>query len=154
MTQIRTAIFGDIPAIYALIVDAHRRSRLAQYPIDEKMVKGLLVNAIQRQGNQFLAVADGEDGIEGLIFGLLQPLYHGLAVMEATDVLWIARPGAKATTALRLLKAMHKWAEKSGAAVIRQGATDAIGDPDKAGRVLRGRGMRAVGRIYEKEVRP
>ena len=157
---IRAARFGDVPAVYGLIADAHARSRFARFDLQEKAAKALLVNAIQRHGGDtvgstFLAVAEGEDGLEGFILGLLQPLYFVLDALEASDLFWIARPGADARTASRLLRAMHVWAEQAPRlGLIRQGTTDAVSDHRLSGRLLRRHGMAQRGLIFEKDQAP
>lgn len=153
---VRSATFSDIPAIYALMLDIHARSRLAHHAVNEKAAKSLLVTAIQRHGartsgGMFVAVADGPSGVEAFIMGVVQPIYHALDALEATDLYWVARPGAGATSAVRLLKAMHKWAASvPGVAQIRHGATDAAEDPRRTGRLLERQGFRQCGGIHER----
>jgi hypothetical protein len=156
--RIRIAKFGDIPAIFDMINEGHARSRYAGLcNVDEKRAKGIAMNAIQRhglltEGGCFVAVADGESGVEGFIIGILQPLYQVLDVLEATDLFWYARPNAHGATAARLLRVMHKWALSSPhVQVIRQGNSDAISDMALSGRILQRAGMRLTGNVYEKE---
>jgi hypothetical protein len=156
--EVRPARFGDIPGIHALLAEAHGRSTWAHLPLDGKAAKALLVQAIQRHGGQgngatFVGVAEGEAGIEGVIVGALQPVYFALSGLEATDLVWVVRPGSHAMTAGRLLRAMHRWAEASPRVVsIRQGTTDVLGDPERSGRLLERQGMRRTGRIHERRL--
>lgn len=158
-SKILAARFGDIPQIYDVLSDAHRRSRLSDYALNEKAAKALIMNAIQRHGgttagSQFVAVAGNGNGIDGFIIGILQPLYHVLEVLEATDVYWIAREGADPTAARRLLRSMHRWAGKSEKCVkIRQGNTDIITEANRSGLILERQGMACRGNIYEKDIR-
>jgi len=152
--RIRAAKFGDIPALYEIIVETHKRSRYAEGgEINEKRCKALLVQSIQRHGGSaegatFVAVADHGDGLEGFIIAVLQPIYLVGTVLEATDLFWIARPDAHATTALRLLKVMHKWVPVG--AIILQANSDIISDIELSGRVLERCGMHLIGHVYEK----
>ncbi len=152
--RIRTAKFGDIPALYEIIVETHERSRYADGgQVNEKRCKALLMQSIQRHGGTaegatFVAVADNGKGIEGFIIAILQPIYLVGSVIEATDLFWLARPGANAATAWRLLKAMHKWVPEG--ALIRQGNTDIVSDIELSGRMLERSGMRLIGHVYEK----
>lgn len=154
--KIRAARFSDVPALYEALAEAHQRSSLAGHAMNERAAKALMMNAIQRHGgttagSTFVAVADSGERIEGFILAVLQPLYQVLDVLEATDLFWIARDGANATTAVRLVSAMHVWARKApGLALIRQGNSDIITDPARSGRILQRRGMRKAGHIYEK----
>lgn len=157
--KIRAGKFGDVPEIFGLLREAHGRSRLAEYPLNEKASKAMIVNAIQRHGQQgaggqFVAVADNGVRLEGFIIGLLQPLYLVLDALEATDLFWITSPGAQAATAKRLVKAMHKWGRENPDVVkIQQGTTNVISDHRLSGRILKGTGMSVSGAIYEKETR-
>ncbi len=151
--RIRSAKFGDIPAIYEVMCETHARSRYVDIcKINEKRAKALVMQAIQRhggatEGSAFVAVADTGDGLEGFIIGVLQPLYLVLDILEATDLFWITH-NAHGATATRLLKAMHKWVPAG--AVIRQGNTDAVSDIELSGRMMERCGMRLTGHIYEK----
>lgn len=152
--RIRTARFGDIPAIYEIIFEAHKRSRYAELGrVDERRCKALIVQSIQRHGGTsdgatFVAVADNDGLVEGFIIAVLQPLYLVLDVLEATDLFWITKPGAHATSAGRLLRAMHKWVPVGP--VIRQANTDIISDIELSGRMMEQHGMRLTGHVYEK----
>ena len=153
MPRVRTARFGDIPAIYEIMCETHARSRYADIcKIDEKRAKALVMQAIQRhggaiEGSTFVAVADTGNGLEGFIIGVLQPLYLVLDVLEATDLFWGTRD-AHGATAARLLKAMHKWVPAG--TVIRQANTNAVSNIELSGRLLERRGMRLTGHVYEK----
>ena len=152
--KIRVAKFGDIPAIVDLTVTILSVSRYAKFcKADPKRIRSVAMQAIQRhggstEGSSFVAVADNGSKIEGLIIGVLQPLYLVFDVLEATDICWITRKGAHASTAGRLLKAMHKWAPPGS--VIRQGNTDIISDIELSGRLFERHGMKLCGHIYEK----
>ena len=156
--KIRRASFGDIPAIYRLIVESHQRSTYSERcQVDEKLAKATLFTSIQRNGmttvgGTFVAVAEADGEIEGAIVAILQPLYLVLDAIEASDVFWYARPGAHALTAARLLRAMHKWVPEG--AFIRQGNTAATGSEIVSGLLLERAGMRRVGGIYEKVKEP
>lgn len=154
--KVRPARFGDIFAIYGLMQEMHARSRWAGGAMSERRAKALLQQSIQRNGMKtaggaFVAVADtGEQGIEGFIVAILQPLYLVAEdLLEATDLFIYAREGADPLTAPRLLRAMHRWVPDG--ALIRQAVTDAITDPERSGALLEYTGMRRIGALYEKE---
>lgn len=151
---IRAMRFGDVPAVAAMMREAHAASRYARWGFNDKAAKALLTQAVQRHPSSlFAAVAERGDGaLDGFVVGLLQPLYHVIEATEATDLFLHAKPGSHGATGARLLRAMHKWAAERGAHVIRQGNTDAITDPAASGALLRRAGMRQTGSVYEKEV--
>lgn len=154
--QLRAATFGDIPSLAELIQETHEASRIKGLTLDLRATKALLLNAVQRNGTTtFVKVAEQPGGgLEGFILGVTQPLYHVLEELEAQDLFWIARPGAHAWTAARLLRSFHKWAlAQDKVAMIRQGVTNVVDDAsrDAAHRLLQRAGMNGAGAIYEKE---
>jgi glutathione synthase/RimK-type ligase-like ATP-grasp enzyme len=157
-SRIRKATFSDIPALARLMREAHARSRYQDVAsFSEQRAKALLMNAIQRDGGQsegstFVAVSDAH-GIDAFVIGMLQSVYMLSDDLEATDLFWYAKEGAAATSAKRVLRAMHRWAASCPKVVmIRQANTDAIVSPELSGRLLTGQGMRLTGNIYEKEL--
>lgn len=159
-SKVRKAQYGDIPVLCALLRGAHERSRFrAMARFSEARTKSVLMNAIQRdggthEGSVFVAVSDrGNRDIDAFIIGILQSIYMLSDDLEATDLFWYAKEGADATSARRVLRAMHKWATSCPDVVlIRQANTDAIVARDLSGRLLERQGMRMTGSIYEKEL--
>lgn len=158
--RIRTARFGDIPAMMSIMRDAHARSRYAHLEMNEVLAKSMLMSAIQRHsadirsgnklaGSHFVAVADNDGIVDGFILACLQPIYLVGKDLEATDLFFICSERAHGEAAARLLKAMHKWVPEG--CIIRQGVTDLVTGAERAGRLLERAGMRMVGTIYEKE---
>jgi len=143
-----------------LCQEATAASRYAAFSqLNDTQTKRALVEAVQRQKDQpdngatICAVADNGTCLEGLLIGTAFPLYHGLDVLLATDIIWFASKSAHATTGLRLLRAFHKWAERhEGSIVIRHGMTDAIGEPERVASAFKAAGFRACGHVYEKEI--
>lgn len=158
--SIRVAKFVDTREILRLCKEAAQASRYASFAsLDDVHTKRAIVETIQRQqdrpgsGATICAVADNGTCLEGLLIGTAFPLYHGLDVLMATDIIWFASSAAHATTGLRLLKAFHKWAGRhDGSIVLRHGMTDAIGNPDRTAAAFRAAGFRACGQVYEKEI--
>jgi hypothetical protein len=150
--------FSDIPELAGLLGEAHRRANYDRFgPYDEAKGKAFFMQAIQRNGGMaaggtFCAVAD-RGGIEAFIIGILQPIYHVMDALEATDLFWYARENAHAESAVRLLKQMHKWAVKCpDVKLIRHANTNAIVDPRLSGELLKRYGMQQTGFVYERGV--
>lgn len=160
MPTIRPARFGDIPALVRLIgtaLDASAYAEIAR--LDEAALKGVLAHFIQCQHGAempaLVAVADTGDRLEGVIVATCRPIYEVLSARCVSDLIWFAAPGAHARTGIRLLRAMHRWAEGlPNVAMIRQQTSSAISDPALTGRILEKAGMRRVGAAYERKLRP
>jgi hypothetical protein len=157
--KIRLARFVDIPEITRLSTLALSASRYSGFAsIQPDQIKRAAVQWIGLQGDPdrlprgMVVVCETGQRLEGMLVGVLTPLYDGLDVALATDLIWFAQPGAHATSAARMLKAFHKWAGKyPGHVVFRHGVTDAIKDPESTGKMLERAGFRRSGFIYEKE---
>ena len=160
--SIRRAKFADIPALLDLMETAHRESDFAALgPISTGVAKKVLQGVLAKHGEAtdggtFVIVADNGVCIEGAFIGLLQRFYFVTDILEATDLFWYARPGADPKTGARLLKAWLKWVKDLNVApmVIRQADSTAVPRTARAGRLLARHGMREIGTIYGKEVRP
>lgn len=159
--EYRAARFADVREMARLCGEAAQASRYSAFAgLDERAVKQALAESVQRQeekyprpGAFFIFVAAKENSLEGLIVATCQPLYYALDVLMVTDLIWYASPAASAATGMRLLRGMHDWAARySGPLVIRQGVTDAIGNPDRTAQALEAQGFRRTGYLYEKEV--
>lgn len=157
---IRTMQFRDIPALAAMLGEAHERAGYDRFgPYDVQKGKAFFMQSIQRHGAKhaggtFCALAEQAGGeVEAFIIGILQPIYHVMDALEATDLLWYAREGAHAKTASRLLYHMHKWAISCpNVRLIRQANTNAIVDPGRSGALLKRAKMTETGFVYEREI--
>lgn len=161
-TTIRRGKFADIPALVDLIETAHEESALAALgPVNGAVAKKVLQGVLAKhgeveEGGTFVAVADNGICLEGAIIGLLQRHYFVTDILEATDLFWYARPGANPKVGPRLLRAWLRYVGALNVApmVIRQADSTAIPRTARAGRLLERAGMREIGTIYGKEVRP
>lgn len=158
--MIRVAKFGDIPAIVAVMRDAYERSphtEICQF--DEKEAKAVALMGVKRhgthhEGSTFTAVAVTDDGVvEGFIIGLLQRFYNFTDALEATDAHWICTERVNPRDPIKLVKAMHKWAEAAPKVVaIMQANTNVIVDDVPVTRALEGLGMVRVGSVLKKVI--
>lgn len=139
---------------------AHGMSRYSDLAaLDEPALKTVLAHFIQCQVSSrtpaFVGVGVGRSGIEGLMVATCRPIYEVLDKRCVTDLIWFVVPGAHGATAIRLLRAMHKWADTlADVAVIRQQTSDAICDHATTDRILAASGMHQVGTVYERELTP
>lgn len=158
--KIRPAKFADIQEITRLSASALSSSRYANIAtIQPQQIKQAAVRWIGLQGEAdrlprgMVVVCDNGICLEGMLVGVLTPLYDGLDIAVATDLIWYAQPGAHPASGPRMMRAFHKWAAKfPGHIILRHGVTDAIKDPEVTGKMLERSGFRRAGIIYEKEI--
>lgn len=158
--SVRLATFDDMTALLDLMEHAREASCYSVLArVDEGQGHRVVFNAIAAMREPaephatVVVVADGADGIEGALVGVLRPLYEVLDAQVASDLFWYCRPEASPRAALRLLRRFHDWAKTwPGELVLRHGVHDAISDPRRPGRVFEAQGFRQAGVIYEKEV--
>lgn len=156
---IRAARFVDTPKIVDLCNAALTESRYAAFAsVDRDNAKRAITQSIGMQGppdqlpRSRVTVADNGTSLVGVFVGILAPLYDGLDVALATDLIWYVQRGTAGATGLRMMRDFHDWVgHYPGHVVLRHGVTDAINAPEAAGRVLKRAGFRQSGLIYEKE---
>lgn len=157
--MIRDARFEDIPAIMAVIRWGYQQSDYAKKGLcglDEKEAKRLLVNAIQRHGRgrnagSFVQVAERDGKVEGFIVGILSRVYHIGDRLMASDLFWLCTPMVPPRDPRRLMRNMIEWGKGvDGVIEIRCGTTAILGDPERAGAILRSLGLEPYGAIYRK----
>lgn len=160
MMSARKAKFADIPGILALMRTCLGQSRMAgAAEIDEICAKELLMMVIGNQqdtarlGGMALFVTGETGDVTGLIAGTLQPMYFALDRTVVTDNLWYVDPDrAGPRDGLRLLEALHAWADTYPEPVIRQHmVNDMVMNPEVTGRMMHRKGYRVAGLIFEKE---
>jgi hypothetical protein len=156
----RRAAFADRPRMIELLKEGFARSHYARDragKIDESAAKLLLVNCIQEHGSQsYVAVAEKDGVVEGLIVGVVDRIYHIGDKLYASDLFWFCSERADARDALGLLRGMLAWARAVPGCIETQiGVTGIIGDENEAarlGEVLTRLGFAPYGRIYRKEL--
>lgn len=157
--MVRRAKLSDIFPIIELGKQAHAESAYSEIcDVDEHAAGHFLGQVIAvdqepRIGAIAAFVAEGKDGLDGVIVGTIQPLYQVLTAAILTNTMWYCRPGASPKAAIALLEALHEWAAdySDGPLLRRHFVTEAIIDPDRSAKLLTRRGYRLIGHIYEKE---
>jgi len=155
--MIRDAKFADIPRVVDFLKSAYLRSHYAEdgtVGIDIREAKRLLVQSIQRHGNQngggcWVQVAETEGVITGLLLGTLARVYVIGDKLMATDLFWTTSPMADPRDAGNLMRGFIAWARTCPQVVeIRCGTTSIIGSPETGGSILKRLGLEDYGRIY------
>lgn len=155
--MIRRAKFSDIPAIFALMVEAYQRSKYRDRgTLDEKEAKAFLMRAMQRDGSRqeggtIFRVAEKDGAVTGFILGLLQRVYQVGTQLEAQQVYFYQTPGADPIATIELAVDFGKWAQAIPRVIsVQQSATDIITEFPEAARLYEGLGYKQTGVIYEK----
>lgn len=158
--MIRRANYSDIPAIFSLLTEGYERSRYRDIgAIDAKVAKGLLVNAIQRdgqmgEGGALVRVAEAEGGeVAGVILSLLQRVYLIGDKLQATDLFYYTTERCAVRDRTALFDAMVAWAEANPRVVeIQASASDIVGDWRRVGGLYERKGFDACGGMWRKEI--
>ena len=157
--MIRAGKFGDIPRLVEIMQEAHAASPYADIcEVDVKEAKRTLMGCLQRhggnhEGSTFVAVAEKDGRVEGYIIGILQRFYTVTDKLEATDLQWFCTKKVSARDPIKLVKAMHKWAQKSPDVVaVFQANIDLWVDHAAVTRALEGIGMKKCGDILRKDL--
>ena len=157
VTEIRAALFADIPEITRLCASALEQSHYAgQFGMDVGALKRVAMECIgqhsEKPGSGRIVVADNGEGLEAIFVGFVRPLYECLSGLIASNILWYAEPGASARSAMGVLDHFIEWADRADHPVLhRYVISDAIINHNAAGALLvRNRGFRVAGGIYEK----
>lgn len=162
---VRPAAYKDVPAIAALLAQAHARSRYAGtvVKVDVKATKALLVNSIQRSGGETIGSAivlvaeklnpiTMELQLTGVLVGLLDRILGIGDHLYATDLFFVCSPDVDARDPGRLLDGFMSWADQNPRVYeIVLGVTDAVGDPERVGRLYDHRGLQPCGNIWRRE---
>jgi hypothetical protein len=115
---LRTAKPGDTSRIVDILVEMHPGSRYAHLPLDKRMARSLVMQAIQRNmgdhdGGCLVVVEEVDGVVEAFIIGTLSRVYMIVDALKATDLFLVATPRASLLTARRLLGAYIAWAERN-----------------------------------------
>jgi len=158
---IRNGKATDIPALIAFMQMGYERTHYARernVHIDVAEAKKLFAVAAMRHGHLSLGatwfqVAETNGIITGLILGSLARVYVIGNKLMASDLFWTVNELAEPSDAMALMAGMIEWAKRSPECVeIRCGTTAIMGDPAKAGVLLRRAGMSPYGSIYRMEI--
>lgn len=156
---IRRARAVDIPRILELMTEMHLRSVYAkQAGLAKQTAWKLLEECVLQDGKSgpgatHCQVAENRGVVEGFIIGMLDPVYHVLDRLTATDLYFYCSPRADKRDAMRLLRSFHEWAmSKPKVIEISMGATDAIGRWQDAETFYKRVGLTQTGIIYGRRI--
>ena len=155
--MIRPAKFTDIPRIVELLCEMQAASKYAGHvEVDEKKAHRLIAQCIHRHGHQhdggsLAMVAVSDNRVEGLMVGILSPVYEIGTKLAATDVFLFCTDKADPKDFLRLFDAYMAWAGNNPKVFeIKASWTDAQKAASRIEALYEKKGFRRCGAIFEK----
>jgi hypothetical protein len=153
---VREAEYRDVPIMASLLEEAHMVGSYKDYPLEGGAISQLLFATLQRtsvrgEGGTCLYVWD-DDGVQGLIIGVMERIYHVAKDFRATDLFfYIARAYNDPVAFRMLLKSFEEWAwSHKRVKRIDLGITDIIGDPKRLAVIYRRFGYNECGVMLNK----
>jgi hypothetical protein len=158
--MIRQGKCEDVRAMAAIIEARYRASLYADLgEMDVAAAKRLLTSLVFSQSKQgaegtLVMVAERDGEITAFIVGYLDPVYHIGPALSATDLFFVARPGADLRDIKSLADAFSAWATANPKVVeMQMGVVDTFGtDLKLADRLYRGLGLERCGAIYRRSI--
>jgi len=157
---VRSARGTDWPRLLELIKEAHARSNIAAFELDEAYTKELCLAVMiqQRKAAQddgmHIYLAELEGVLQGFVFVAAQRLYVFGRDLMVSDLMFYTRDGAHASAAGMLWDAVEAWAAPREVVSIRPSTSNAIGDPERTGKFFEARGYERMGLMFEKRRPP
>lgn len=153
--SVREAKFVDVPTLVMLILEAHERSKYAEMcRVDAGEARQLFMSALQRTtvkgpSGSCVFVSENGEKIDGLILGVLEPIYHVGDKFMATDLFFYVAEKAGHSAFARLLSAFETWARANPKVIeIKLGVTDVLGDTTPVERFYERRGYQRCGAMF------
>lgn len=157
--MIRSAKFGDIPALTALMREMYEHSIYRHdCEFDERATKALLMRCIQRHGGRqdgstFVFVAERNGVVAGFMIAVLSRLYGIGTKLGACDTHFYVTSRAHARDAFKLIDAYQEWASENDQVIeINMCATDAVGKFTRTYKLYQRKGFKQFGVILSKRV--
>lgn len=156
----RSARGTDWPRLLDLIKEAHARSNIAAYPLDEGYTKELCLGVMMQQrklaqdDGMHIFIAELENVLHGFVIPAAQRLYVFGRDLMVSDLMFYTREGAHALAAGKLWDAVEAWAAPPSVVSIRPSASNAIGDPERTAKFFEARGYERMGLMFEKRRPP
>lgn len=156
--MIRAATLADLPRLHALVQEMHARSIYADIPLHQATVRSVLLDGVKRHGglhasSTLFNVIEFRGQIEGMMLGILQPLYLICERLESQDFWLYCSKRAPAIGAAQLLDAYTEWASNNPKVhEVKLSWTDALHvDGDRLAKLYQRKGFARIGGIYRRD---
>lgn len=153
---VRSARGTDYIRLFPLITEAHRRSNIAAYALDERFCREFCLTLMMANFKRpvhdaaHIFVAEQEGELHGFVIPASQRLYVFGRDLIVSDMIFYTREDAHASAAGLLWDAVEAWANVPEVVSIRPGVTNAIGDPERTALFFEHRGYERMGLLLEK----
>lgn len=155
--QIRRAVLAEAPILTQIIVDRLPDTRYhGHVSIEQPLARKMIANAIHRHGGTvdgatFVMVAEGPEGIDAFVMGVLNRVYHVGTMLAAQDVFLIGRKECDPRALNGLLDAYLDWG-LSNPRVFEVFASwiDTIPGAERMGAPFRRKGFTKCGEIWRR----
>jgi L-amino acid N-acyltransferase YncA len=137
---------ADIAAMIALGRQLHAESRFRTLPLDEKRMQEAGRRALAN-GNPGLILAERDGELVGMAVVMLGEHFFSPALTATVQLLYVAPKARGGTAAVKLLRALRRWAAQNGAHDLHVNVTTGI-DAARTDRFLRKMGFRQTGGNY------
>lgn len=154
---LRPATMAEAPILTQILVDRLPDTRYhGHVKIEQPLARKMLANAVHRHngttdGATFVMVAEGDEGIDAFVFGVLNRVYHVGDMLCAQDVFLIGRKDCDPRALSGLLAAYMDWG-LSNPRVFEVFASwiDTIPGAERMGAAYRRKGFTKCGEIWRR----
>jgi len=147
--MIRKATLDDTPEIARLGEIFHSQAGWSEIPYSVEDCASSLEAFMQ--SDAFLCLVSDNDGIDGMISGVISPVYFNHAHKSGEELFWWVSDKAPQMTGIRLLQSLEKEAARNGCKTWQMKSLFRLNDdrmPQLYGRL----GYRATERSFMKEL--
>lgn len=147
--MVRTALASDIEVLLAMGQAMHRESpRFALIPFVEAKAR-VMIGYLLETGGAFVAEVDGE--IVGMLAGFCVEHFFSTTKYVADIVVYVVPQYRGGTAAVRLVRALEKWAREMRATEVVLGVSTEV-DTERTAMLYQHLGYRETGRSLIKHV--
>ncbi|MEO5338466.1 MAG: GNAT family N-acetyltransferase [Magnetospirillum sp. WYHS-4] len=137
---------ADVAAMIALGRLLHAESRYRTLPLDDARMQEIGRRGLAN-GNPGLLMAERNGEAVGMAIVVLGEHFFSPALAATVQLLYVTPAARGGPAAVRLLRALRRWAETNGARDLHVNVTTAI-HADRTDRLLRRMGFRQTGGNY------
>lgn len=149
---VRSARHGDMDRLVELGKQMHAEGAYASLPFDEAKVREQIADYLEHPEGRCLLVAEGADGVAGMLAGFVDEYYFCHETVACDLVLYVERAHRGSSAAVRLIRAFRAWAREQGARDLCL-AVSSGEDIERTGRLYERLGLQCVGGVYRQRLR-
>lgn len=147
--MIRQATINDLPHIARLGAQFHAQAGWDEIPYVAAECQAFLHNAMVSES--FICLVSDNDGIDGMIAGVMSPVYFNWSHKSGEELFWWVSDSAPQMTGLRLLDAIEQEAKAKGCNSWQMKSLARLGG-ERMLKLYERKGYRASERTFIKEL--